>query len=141
MARQNFSTEQPKPQNFGPVHRITNYSTNLSDQEWLTVRPVLPRVMLNSKNRKVDLRSVLDAISYWAVNGVPLQKIPEDLPRPGTVHYFCYRFAHDGTFDKMFEVLGNKNPMMIGIHKKMKSLKWVNTAEDDAKEHNQYVVK
>lgn len=140
MAKQDFSTATPSNP---PAHRITNYSTNLADQEWLTIRSLLPRVMLNSKNRKVDLRNVLDAISYWCINDIPLNQLPEDLPRPGTVHYFCYRFAHDGTFDKIFKALGNKNQLVLGLQKKMKSLRWIGQTDnvDTTKEHNQYVDK
>lgn len=137
--------EQGAPKRLAPIHRITNYSTNLSENDWMTIHPLLPRVMLTSKNRKVDLRSVLDGISYWAINDVPINQIPEDLPRPGTIHYFCYRFAHDGTLQKIFQALGNKSPLVQGLQKKMKSLSWTgpgssSTTSQDRRPvtHNQY---
>ncbi len=132
-------------QNEGPIHRVTNYSTDLSEQDWLAIHSSLPRVMLESKNRKIDLRNVVDAISYWVTNDVPLQQLPDDLPKPGTVHYFCFRFAHDGTFDKFAQILGEKHPMIAGLRKKMKSLKWIGQEDvqgkQKAKEHSQYVNK
>ena len=57
-----------------PIHRITNYSTDLSEQDWLAIHQLLPRDMLTSKNRKVNLRNVVDAIAYWVENDASLLK-------------------------------------------------------------------
>src|ERR1700755_505478 len=45
------------------------YPTDLTDMEWQTVEPLLPKPGKTGRRRRVDLREVLNAIRYLARTG------------------------------------------------------------------------
>ena len=45
------------------------YSTDLTDEQWAIVAPLLPEPRPRGRRRTADLRRVLDGISYQAKNG------------------------------------------------------------------------
>lgn len=49
--------------------RLCNYSSDLKDEEWQRIAPLLPPKKNMGKFREVSLREVLNAIFYGADNG------------------------------------------------------------------------
>lgn len=85
--------------------RRKNYPTDLTDEQWEMVRPLLPKAKPGGRPRSVDLREVLDGVLYVVRGGVPWRMLPNDLPPWGTVHYYYRRWRLDGTWDRVVEVL------------------------------------
>jgi putative transposase len=83
----------------------TPYPTDLTDEQWALVRPLLPEAKPGGRPRSVDLRAVLDGVLYVVRGGVPWRMLPHDLPPWGTVHYYYRRWRLDGTWAKVLEVL------------------------------------
>ena len=85
--------------------RRKSYPTDLTDERWALVRPLLPKAKPGGRPRSVDLREVLDGVLYVVRGGVPWRMLPNDLPPWGTVHYYYRRRRLDGTWDRVVEVL------------------------------------
>ncbi len=64
--------------------RLALYSTDLSDDEWALLRPLLPPAKPGGRPRSSDLRSVLNAIFYVLRSGCPWRLLPRD--RDAVVH-------------------------------------------------------
>lgn len=65
------------------------YNSDLTDEEWQQIAPLLPPEKPVGKEREVDLPMVLKAIFYRADNGVKWRALPSDFPAWQTVYgYF-----------------------------------------------------
>lgn len=65
------------------------YDSDLSDEEWTVIEPLLPAEKAVGKLREVHLRDVLNAIFYRADNGIKWRNLPSDFPAWQTVYgYF-----------------------------------------------------
>ena len=81
------------------------YPTDLTDEPWKVIAPLLPKAKPGGRPRSVDLREILNGIFSVVRGGVSWRMRPEDLPPWGTVH-FDYRCGRiDGTGEKILEVL------------------------------------
>ncbi len=72
------------------------YPSDLTDQEWAIVSPLLPEAKRGGRPRTTDLRSVLDAIQYVAVSGCQWRMLPKDFPPVSTVRGYFYAWRNDG---------------------------------------------
>jgi len=65
------------------------YDSDLSDEEWQQIEPLLPPEKPVGKLREVAMREVLNAIFYRADNGIKWRNLPSDFPAWQTVYgYF-----------------------------------------------------
>ena len=85
--------------------RYQRYPTDLTDEQWKLVAPLLPAAKPGGRPRSVDLREVLNGIFYVIRGGVLWRMLPHDLPPWGTVHYYYRRWRLDGTWEKILKVL------------------------------------
>ena len=69
------------------------YPTDLTDMEWQTVEPLLPRPGKTGRRRRVDLREVLNAIRYLARTGCGWRMLAHDFPPWQTVYWWFRRFV------------------------------------------------
>ena len=56
------------------------YDSDLRDEEWQRIAPLLPPQKPVGKLREVSLREVLNAIFYRADNGTKWRNLPSDFP-------------------------------------------------------------
>jgi len=61
------------------------YPTDLTDAEWAGVAPLLPKPAKRGRKPDVDLREVLNAISYMTRSGGGVRMLPKDFPLWQTV--------------------------------------------------------
>lgn len=66
------------------------YPTDISDQEWTLVEPLLPGVARTGRPRKTELRQVINALRYLVRSGCEWPTLPNDFPPYQTV-YYCFR--------------------------------------------------
>jgi putative transposase len=64
----------------------TKYPTDLSDHEWLCVRPHLPEPAPQGRPRLHGLRAILDAVFYVLKSGCPWRLLPREFPPWKTVY-------------------------------------------------------
>src|SRR6201992_606419 len=80
------------------------YPTDLTDMEWQTVEPLLPRPGKTGRGRRVDLREVLNAIRYLARTGCGWRMLPHDFPPWQTVYWWFRRFVRRLLFRTIHDV-------------------------------------
>ena len=69
------------------------YPTDLTDEEWLQVEPLLPKRGRTGRRRRIDLREVLNAIRYLARTGCGWRMLPVNFPPWQTVYWWFRRFV------------------------------------------------
>jgi transposase len=84
--------------------KTRRYPTDLTDEEWSQVEPLLPPPAKKGRRRKVALREVLNAIRYLARTGCGWQMLPKDFPPPGTVYWWFRRFVRQMLFRTIHDV-------------------------------------
>ena len=66
------------------------YVSDLTDQEWELVAPLLPPPKAIGRPRSTAMRDILDAILYVASAGCSWRMLPNDFPPMSTVCYYFY---------------------------------------------------
>lgn len=77
------------------------YPTNLSDEQWQLLSPMLPPPFLVGRKREVDLREVMNAILYLLRSGCAWRYVPHDFPQWTTVYYYFSRWRDMDWFAKL----------------------------------------
>ena len=81
------------------------YPSDLTDEEWTLIAPVIPRAKRGGNKRTVDVREVVNGLMYVLSTGCQWRAMPKDLPPRSTVnHYFC-RWDYDGTLGRLHHAL------------------------------------
>ena len=66
------------------------YPSDLTDEEWALIEPLIPRAKRGGNKRTVDVREVVNGMMYILSTGCQWAAMPKDLPPRSTVnHYFC----------------------------------------------------
>ena len=90
------------------------YSSDVTDQEWAIVAPLLPSGNRLGRPRKVELRFVWDAIQYIAASGCAWSLLPKDFPPVSTVRYYFYAWRDGGLLAEINRILVAKAREMEG---------------------------
>ena len=77
------------------------YDSDLTDQEWQMIEPLLPAKKSVGRGREVDLRSVFNAIFYRADNGVKWRNLPKDFPAWQTVYSYFNSWSRFGILEQI----------------------------------------
>jgi|tagenome__1003787_1003787.scaffolds.fasta_scaffold20261725_1 putative transposase len=77
------------------------YASDLTDDEWKIIAPFMPTRCHLGRPRKVDLRSVVNAILYILTTGCQWRALPKDFPPRSTVQGYFYRWRDDGAWHWM----------------------------------------
>ena len=80
------------------------YPTDLTDEEWERVRPLLPRPARRGRKPSVNLREVLNAIRYMARAGAGWRLLPHDFPPWQTVYWWFRRYVRRLLFRTLHDV-------------------------------------
>jgi putative transposase len=83
----------------------TPYPTDLSDQQWQELQPLLPPAKPGGRPRAVDMREVVDGILFVLRSGCAWRLMPHDLPNCKTCWSYFDRFSRDGTWRDIAEAL------------------------------------
>src|SRR5512135_1825940 len=83
------------------------YPSDVTDAQWALIEPHLP-VHPGGRPRKTDLRDVVDAIFYLLRTGCQWRYLPKDFPPKSTVGRYFDEWRHDGTLDKIHDLLRRK---------------------------------
>ena len=85
--------------------RGQRYPSDLTNEEWATLEPLLPVAQGQGRPRTHLLREVMNGIRYVQRYGVPWDAMPKDLP-PGSICYDYWRLLTDGAhLDRINHVL------------------------------------
>ena len=81
------------------------YPSDLTDQEWALIEPLIPPAMRGGGKRTVDMREVVNALMYVLSTGCQWRAIPKDLPPRSTVHGYLDLWNWDGTLERIHHAL------------------------------------
>jgi transposase len=81
------------------------YPSDLTDEEWSLIEPLIPPAKHGGRKREVVVREVVNGVMYVLSTGCQWRYIPKDLPPRSTVHDYFTRWNHDGTIEKIHYVL------------------------------------
>jgi putative transposase len=85
--------------------RSPPYPSDLTDEQWSLLQPLLPRAAKNCRPRKTDLREVVNAIFYLNRAGCPWRMVPRDFPPWGTVSHYFEGWRVNGTWATIVKAL------------------------------------
>lgn len=86
----------------------TPYPSDLTDEQWSIIEPMIPPEEPGGRPREVDMREVVNGIIYLNRTGCSWRQLPHDFPPWGTTHYYYRRFRLDGTWERIHDKLREK---------------------------------
>jgi transposase len=81
------------------------YPSDLTDQEWSLIEPLIPPAKRGGNRRTVVVRDVVDGVMYILSTGCQWSALPKDLPPRSTVNGYLRRWDDDGTLDRIHHAL------------------------------------
>ena len=73
------------------------YPSDLTDDEWAHVEPLIPPAKRGGNRRHVDVREVMNGIMYVLSTGCQWRAIPKDLPPRSTLFDYLDLWSYDST--------------------------------------------
>ena len=83
---------------------MTNYPTNVSNSQWQIISISLD----TERNRKYELREIVNAILYLVKTGCQWRMLPADFPKWQIVYYYFSVWKNNGVFEQIHELLVEK---------------------------------
>jgi len=81
------------------------YPSDLSDEEWALVDPMIPPAKRGGGKRTVVMREVVNGVMYILSTGCQWRALPKDLPPRSTVHGYFDLWNWDGTLERIHHTL------------------------------------
>lgn len=75
--------------------RGQRYPSDLTNEEWTALEPLLPVAKGKGRPRTYELREIMNGIRYLQRYGIPWDAMPNDLP-PHSLCYDYWRLLCDG---------------------------------------------
>ncbi len=76
--------------------KTDRYPSDLTDEEWAIIQPMVPPARSGGRPRAVDIREVVNAIFYVGSTGCQWRALPSDFPPMTTVQGVFLRLAERG---------------------------------------------
>lgn len=81
------------------------YPSDLTDEEWALIAPLIPPGKSGGGKRTVNLREVVNGLMYVLSTGCQWRAIPKDLPPKSTVYDYFDLWTWEGTLDRIHHAL------------------------------------
>jgi putative transposase len=99
------------------------YASDMRDEEWEILAPLMPAPSRRGRPREVDLRVIVEAILYIAASGCQWRAVPKDFPPCSTIQYYFYKWRGSGLWRMINDALvrqaregqGRRLPPSAGI--------------------------
>jgi putative transposase len=90
------------------------YSTDLSDEEWESLKLHLPPPNKRGRPRIHGTREILNAVFYVLRSGCPWRLLPGEFPPWETVYWWFGRWRLDGTLERLNAALRERLRRRLG---------------------------
>jgi transposase len=101
--------KQPSQKRPTPQKRSScGYPSDLTEQEWAILEPLIPPAKEGGRPRTTDMRDVLNALFYVDRTGCQWRALPHDFPPWSTVWSYFRTWRNDGTWKRMHTALREK---------------------------------
>jgi len=84
------------------------YPSDLTDDQWNELAPLVPAAKPGGRPRTVDLREVINGILYVLRAGCEWRMLPHDLPPWGTVWWYFREWRREAIWERIHETLRPK---------------------------------
>ena len=98
-----------------PARRLA-YTTDLTDEEWQILAPLLPPEKSGGRPRKYPIREVINGMQYVLHGGCARRLMPYDLPHWQTAYQIFRTWRQDGTWLRIHDQLRDKVRTRMGRH-------------------------
>ena len=88
-----------------PQPAAPGYPSDMTEEEWRVLQPLIPPAKAGGRPRGVDLRAVINGIFYVLRSGGAWRRLPHDFPPWPTVYYYFWRWRGDGTWERLQDTL------------------------------------
>ncbi len=85
--------------------RGLRYPSDLTDDEWALIGPLIPPAKRGGNKRTVEVRAVVNGVMYVLSTGCQWAALPKDLPPRSTVNDYFRRWKWDGTLARIHHAL------------------------------------
>jgi putative transposase len=92
------------------------YATDLTDEEWQILEPLLPPGKSGGRPRKYPMREVINGIQYVLRGGCAWRLMPHDLPQWQTAYQTFRAWRQDGTWIHIHDQLRDVVRTRMGRH-------------------------
>jgi putative transposase len=79
----------------------SSYPSDLTDQQWELIRPLIPAARSGGRPRTTNIRSVVNAILYLTRTGCAWRYLPRDYPPYKTVYDYFSKWNYNGVWRKI----------------------------------------
>ena len=98
---------------------MTNYPTNISNSQW----QIISNFLEVERNRKYELREIINAILYLVKAGCHWRMLPGDFPKWSIVYYYfstwkkngIWEYIHESLVEKIRKKQGRNEEPSVGI--------------------------
>ena len=81
------------------------YPSDVTDEQWTLLEPLLPRPGRRGRPRKTNLRDIVNALFYHTREGGSWRALPHDFPPWKTVYNYFQWWTWDGTWQRILDAL------------------------------------
>ena len=81
------------------------YATDLTDEQWAILEPLIPPAKTGGRKREVSIREVINTIVYLNRAGCQWDMLPHDLLPKSTVYDYFAAWRDDGTWQRLLDAL------------------------------------
>jgi putative transposase len=81
------------------------YPSDLTDEQWGVIEPLIPPAWPGGRPRKADMREVLNALFYRTREGCTWRALPHDFPPWKTVYNYFQWFTWAGVWQQILDAL------------------------------------
>ena len=87
------------------TRKTDRYPSDMSDDEWSLLEPMVPAARCGGRPRTTDMREVVNAIFYIGSTGCQWRALPKDFPPMTTVQGYFYNWRNAGVLEAMNDLL------------------------------------
>ena len=81
------------------------YPSDVTDDEWALIAPVIPPAKRGGRRRSVDVREVVNGLLYVLSTGCQWRYVPKDLPPKSTLYGYFDLWTYHGVIDRIHHTL------------------------------------
>lgn len=93
------------------------YPSDVTDQEWALIQSDVPVAKSGGRPEERAKREILNGILYVIRSGGAWRMLPHDLPPWQTVYHYFRRWRHDGTWQRIHDLLRGDVRVAEGRHR------------------------
>jgi putative transposase len=86
----------------------TSYPSDLTDEQWTLIEPLIPQPLPGGRPRSVEMRRVINAILYLNRSGNAWRMLPRDFGPWSSVYHYFRTFRDEGTWQRIHDTLREK---------------------------------